>query len=116
MKTIASLKKNLCAIHLVEGTNNSLHVMVEDKEGLTDFPLKYQDETIAYDNPERYPQYIKNLVPFMFEVMEALQFARKYPGLHSYSTIDNHYTEKRIQFLADNGLVKVNEFSQFEAV
>jgi len=112
MKTLLTLKKNTYAIHLLEG-NNGLCVMAENKEGNSDFPIQYTDKRIAYDNPELYPKYIKKLVPFMFECLDALRFAKKYPGWHTYA---KDGTEAAIKFLKLNELVTTNEFDQFKAL
>ena len=68
-------KKNLpCKAHVVRlSHNNQLRVMVEDKDGLSDWPIQYNDGWIAYDHPEWFPKYLKyNLVPKAFKYLNAM--------------------------------------------
>jgi hypothetical protein len=36
--------------------------VVNDKTGFSDYAIRYEDGRIAYDFPERIPEYVKNMV------------------------------------------------------
>lgn len=44
-----------------------------------------------------------------------LNFAKKFNGWHSITTIDNNFTLKVAQSLQKRGLLKINQFRQFKA-
>lgn len=44
-----------------QGWKTLKRVMVENCNGFTDYPIRYSDGTVAYDFPERFPTYVKQL-------------------------------------------------------
>lgn len=58
--------------HIVRLSDNRIRVMCENKEGLSDWPIQYDNGLIAYDHPERYPLYVKSMVNRAFRYIKSL--------------------------------------------
>jgi hypothetical protein len=56
-------------VHIVKADSGLIRVMCENKEGITDWPIKV-DGTILYDFPGRYPKYVKTLVHSAFDYID----------------------------------------------
>lgn len=84
LNTLVTYKAGTCAAHVMSNPQtNQVFVMVEDKNGLSEWPIKYDDGRIAYDHIP--PQYAKKLVVKAFKAADLLKFARKYEGWHSFA-------------------------------
>ena len=118
MKTLYSKQIGSNIVHLVEGNQDIVKivaVMIEDKEGLTDFPILYPNtDLVAYDHPERYTKTAKKQAMYQLRVAAAINFARKYTGWHAWSK--DLYTQRVIKLAEVLGLVELNEFTQFRSV
>lgn len=81
--TLATYRKGTNAAHVMYNLQDRrIHVMHEDKDGATQFPVQYQDGRIAYD---RIPvQYIRPAIAKAFRAKMALEFVQKYPGWHTF--------------------------------
>jgi hypothetical protein len=53
-------KNELWAILKVNNGERDMFVIVDDKDGLTEFPVIYDNRLVAYDHPEWIPKYVKN--------------------------------------------------------
>ena len=114
MDKLKTFRKGAQSVHLVQGTTGIIHVMHEDKNGLSQFPVKYRDGRIAYDHPERVNKGIKPLVERAFHAKHMIDFAEKYKGLHGISTGDK-YTLNLALELAKSNLIKWHDDTrQFE--
>jgi len=86
--TLATYRKNKNAAHVMcNPSTRQIHVMIEDKNGATQFPTMYEDGRIAYD---RVPvKYIRPAIEKAFRCKKALEFAQKYPGWHSFAACES---------------------------
>lgn len=91
--TLITYTKGAQKAHLMENPQTKeLHVMHEDKNGFTQFPMITNGyafdprcEVLAYDYPERVS---KGIVPMLIKAHHAkkmLEFARRNAGYHSIS-------------------------------
>lgn len=101
------------AAHIVRlNSTPELTVMVENKDGLTDFPTLYADDTIGYTHPEWYTKKVKRGAEVLLHVLKLHTFAAKYHnGWHSYSR--DKLTSKAVSIAAEIGLIDTNEYNQF---
>ena len=87
--TLITYKQYAQKVHLCkEIPANTVFVMHEGKEGLSQYPVQYEDGRIAYDYPERVSKAIKPFVELAFIAKKAWEFANKYEGWHTYDLLD----------------------------
>lgn len=75
--------------------------------GYCDYPIKYTDGTICYDHPQLWNRSVKNLVAFMYKVLEML--VKQYNHNESGSQIfPNFIMDWRVRkFMVENNLFTV---------
>jgi hypothetical protein len=81
--TVTTYRKGTNAAHvLYNPQDRRIHVMHEDKNGASQFPVMYADGRIAYD---RIPvQYIRPAITKAFRAKKAFEFAQRHPGWHTF--------------------------------
>jgi len=81
--TLATYRKGTNAAHVMYNPQEKrVHVMHEDKNGASQFPVQYDDGQIAYD---RTPvQYIRPAIEKAFRAKKALEFAQRNPGFNTF--------------------------------
>lgn len=81
--TLASYRKGTNAAYVMYNPKNkSVHVMHEDKDGASQFPVQYNNGQIAYD---RIPvKYIRPSIEKAFRAKKAFEFAQCNPGWHTF--------------------------------
>lgn len=82
--TLATYRKGTNAAHVMYNPQEKkVHVMHEDKDGASQFPVMYNDGRIAYD---RVPvKYIRPAIEKAYRAKKALEFAQRNPGWHSFA-------------------------------
>lgn len=59
------------AAHVIQNREGRLSVMAENADGFTDWPIRYPNGQIAWDHPERMPEYVKVLVRRAFRAIKS---------------------------------------------
>lgn len=72
LKTFSKSAEHPCKAHIVLCDNPIRPiVMVENKDGLSDWPIIVAEYHILYDHPEKFPTYAKQLVRDAFAFMNS---------------------------------------------
>lgn len=88
LTTLATYRKGKNAAHVMYSAHDRrIHIMHEDKNGATQFPVMYKDGQIAYD---RSPvEYIRPAIEKAFRAKKAFEFVQRNPGWHSFAKCES---------------------------